>query len=129
MKLREVPICFLLSLGLVGCAPTIQQLAPAEAEQRWLPFLEDRKTTKEEVLLRLGTPSAQFQGERILTYRLVEDQVVGFVANETKGLMPAPREVMVGSPTLSWWPRGAYNLVLVFDQRGVLQKHSLIKVK
>ena len=131
MKLREVSICFFLSLVLVSCAPTLQQLAPAEAEQRWLPFLQDGKTTKEEVVLKLGTPSAQFQGERILTYRLAEDRGSRF--EETKGLIPTPREIVALAPQpgqlVSAWVRGTYNLVLVFDQRGVLQKHSFIKVK
>ena len=82
------------------------------------------KTTKEEVLLKLGTPSAQFQGERIFTYRLVADE---------KELMPAPREVVATRlPTpysMSGWRESAYNLVVIFDERGILQRHSLIKVK
>jgi hypothetical protein len=124
MKLRRTLFFFFFSLLFVACAPTLQQVAPNEAKQKWLPFLENGKTTKEEVLLKLGIPSTQFQGERIFTYRLVTDGTE---------LMPAPREVVATRlPTpglMSGWSGSAYNLVVIFDERGVLQRHSLIKVK
>ena len=37
-------------------------------------FIQDGITTREEVVLKLGTPSAQFEGEKILTYHLRIDQ-------------------------------------------------------
>jgi hypothetical protein len=59
--------------------------------------------------MRLGSPSAQFEGERILTYRLT-------------------RELAPTRETTSWnaaW----YSLVLVFDPAHVLQRHRLVEVR
>jgi hypothetical protein len=39
-----------------------------------LYFLQDGKTIREEVFLRLAEPSGIFEGGRILTYRLGEDE-------------------------------------------------------
>lgn len=69
-----------------------------------LAFLQNGKTTKEEVLLQLGIPSSQFEGERIITYWLNLD--------ESKDM-----------------DSGRYSLVLVFDDRQILEKHSMIKMK
>ena len=110
----------LLPLLCFGCGPTHQQLAPDDAKQKWLSFVENGKTTREELLLKLGTPSGRFQGDRILTYRLIADGEV---------LTPAPFEVMYTPHMVSGWRENAYNLVVVFDENGVAQKHSFIKVK
>ncbi len=59
---------FLLFTGF-SCAPT-QQIVNKETEAKWVSYLEDGRTTKQQVLLRLGLPSAQFERERILTYRM-----------------------------------------------------------
>ena len=78
-------------------------------QQQWLPFIENGKITKEEVLLKLGIPSSQFEGERILTYQMT--------FNEQEGFRVISRRAF------------EYNLVLVFDERNILQKHRLLKVK
>ena len=64
-------------LLLVGCAAT-QQVVNKEAHPQ-LDFLNEGVTTKEDVLLKLGIPAAQFEGERILIYRLRERQKEGLV--------------------------------------------------
>ncbi len=83
--------------------------------------MEDGQTKKADVLLRLGIPSAQFEGEKILTYRLVLDDDEGFLV--------VSREVDFMDPRLSGWWRAEYNLVLLFDERHILQKHSLLKIR
>ena len=73
-----------------------------------LSFIRDGATTREEVLLKLGTPSAEFEGQRILTYEIRIDK---------KGeahLIPPLRY------------RLYHNLVLVFGPDAVLEKHSLV---
>lgn len=77
----------------------------------------------EEVLLNLGIPSTQFQGERIFTYRMGLDE------KRKKGLVVVAREFIRAAPRTLEWQLAIYDLVLVFDNHHVLQRHSLIKVK
>ncbi len=109
-----------LLLLLTGCGPTLQ-IAQSEVEQKWLAYLKDGSTTKEEVLLRLGLPAARFEGERILTYRLM--------LTDEEGLVVVAREFNMRDPRLSYWPRGEYSLVLVFDGKYILQRHALLRVR
>jgi len=109
-----------LSLLLIGCGPTLQ-VAQGEVEQKWLAYFKDGNTTKEEVLLRLGLPAAQFEGERILTYRLM--------LTDAEGLVVVPRKLDPRDPRLSYWARGQYSLVLVFDGKHILQRHILLRVR
>jgi len=85
-----------------------------------LGFIRDGVTTREEVALKLGIPSAQFEGEKILMYQLRLDRkgkwhLVSPQINKYKGF----RE----------WREGTCSLVLVFGGDGVLQKHSLVEAK
>ena len=96
--------CFFPML-LIGCVHKLTAI-DAAVQRQWLPFLEDGKTNRAEVLSSLGQPSARFQGERILTYRMMLDSEKRFVSDN----------------------RGAYSLVLVFDDRDVLEKHNLLRV-
>ena len=109
-------------LLLVGCAGT-QQVVNKEAHPN-LDFLKEGVTTKEDVLLKLGIPAAQFEGERILLYRLRE--------REKEGLMAIPPELGYRdarlAPMRSSWGMGDYSLVLVFDEKNTLRKQSLIKI-
>ena len=105
----------LLALLLVGCSTT----TPLRGRADLLDFLADNQTTKEEVLLKLGQPSAQFQTEKILTYRLGKE-------DQNRGYYVVTREINPqGWPT---WANAKFSLVLVFDAQGVLCKHSLVEV-
>ena len=109
----------LLPLG-PGCAgqrptPQVEQI-----EQTHLPFIEDGATSREQALLRLGIPSGQFEGERILTWRLRFDG---------KALFPIAPDAAGDDPRYAIWTASAFNLVLVFDAANVLQRHSFIEVK
>jgi len=115
--------CVAIAASLTGCVAHKVQIVNREiTEQTWLSFLEDAKTTKEEVLSRLGRPSAKFEGGSILTYRLDDKYQV------------VPRDY--GARAKSWglgrpsvWKRGRYSLVLVFDPAMILQRHSLVRVR
>ena len=67
---RSAAIGFLIILLIAGCAETRLQTVDDATLQQQLALLEDGKTTKEAILLKFGIPSSQFEGERILTYRL-----------------------------------------------------------
>jgi hypothetical protein len=115
-------LSLLALLLVVGCAAT-QQVVNREAHPQ-LDFLKEGVTTKEEVLLKLGIPAAQFEGERILLYRLRERQ--------NEGLVVIPPELGYRdarlAPVRSPWGTGDYSLVLVFDEKNTLSKQSLIKI-
>ena len=103
-----------LALTLVSCATT-----QIKGRPDLLNFLTDGKTKKEEILTMLGQPSGRFESQKILTYRL------GYEPNNN-GYYVVERE---GNPD-GWptWRLTAFSLVLVFDDAGVLEKQSLIKV-
>jgi len=114
MNLKFLAALVLLSL-LVGCSTT----TPLRGRADLLDFLLDNQTTKEEVLLKLGQPSAQFQTEKVLTYRLGKEE-------QNRGYYVVTREVNPrGWPT---WTNAKFSLVLVFDAQGLLRKHSLVEV-
>jgi len=101
---------------LAGCATPKIQVADAQLLlNSELAFIKDGETTREEVSLKLGVPSAQLEGDRILMYQ--------FRAGEDgKWNLVSP----IFSGNLRGWGSGTSSLVLVFDARGILQKHSMV---
>lgn len=114
--------CGLLSLIVAGCAT----VAIPGADLHLLQFLQSGQTTRREVVLKLGQPSATFEQERILTYRLGHDPKQGYyVVSSTRVLSSQGNLYMV--PEFSW-EVARYSLVLIFDANGVLEKQSLVPV-
>jgi hypothetical protein len=109
-------LVLILALTLAGCATTPPSL---KGSPDLLKFLSDGRTTRTEAIITLGQPSGRFESENILTYRLgVEPRNSGYYVVE--------RETTTnGWPT---WTAAKFSLVLVFDDAGVLRKHSLVKV-
>ena len=105
----RVVILLLIPLVLIACAH--YYVNQVELQQKWLPFLEDGKTTKEEVKSKLRDPRRQYENGRIWTYtmRLKEERAVTIGASESYA--------------------GHYALVLVFDERNILKRHSLLRYK
>ena len=110
----------LASILLVGCASQTPPAKVADIERQYLSFVHDGVTSREQALLQLGLPSAQFEGERIMTWRLGYD-------GET--LFPIAAERAPDDPRYTMWRVPAYNLVLVFDARNLVQRHSFIEVR
>jgi hypothetical protein len=105
------PVLVLVLGFLVGCATT----PIPGASHDLLKFLQIGQTTREEAVLKLGQPSASFEQEKILTYRLGEDSKQGYYL-----MIPDARRE---------WQGVHYSLVLVFDSGGVLQRQSLVAVQ
>ncbi len=111
--LRRFSWVLFLLIGLVlgGCeTPRIPGASP-----ELLGFLQVGTTTREQVVLKLGQPSASFEQEHILTYRVGEDKRQGKYIVAPKALMP--------------WERTHYSLVLVFTEDGRLAKMNLVDVQ
>ena len=106
IKLGWMVLCMLLIQTLTGCA------TEPIGNRQLLDFLQDGKTSREEVILHLAEPSASFEGGRIVTYRLDED-TGGYTIRNAKS---------------DGWSE-KFSLVLSFDEHGVLHKHSLVRVK
>lgn len=88
-----------------------------------LEFLEDGKATKEMVLVALGPPFSMLEGEKIFSYWLGETK---------EGYVVLDRAAIAAPPEVPIWRReieGKFSLVLIFDENGVLRKHSLVSVK
>jgi hypothetical protein len=77
-----------------------------------LDFLNDGVTRREEVQLKLGLPSAQYEGSRILAYRLSKD-AGGYILVERRDN----------------WYGVQYDLMLEFGADGVLRRHSVVEVR
>jgi len=121
MLRRFAAIGFLILLVLSGCAETRLQTVDDSILQQQLSLIEDGKTTKQDILLKFGIPSSQFEGERIFTYRL------RFNTNENR-FEVISREVDRRDPRFAEWMQTEYNLVLVFDEKHILQKHSMLRI-
>jgi hypothetical protein len=119
MIAQRVSTIFITCVLYVGCAHDVPLVKEQLAEERLGP-LEDGTTKMDEVLLRFGIPSAWFQGEKILTYRMMLDD---------DELVVVTRELDGNDPRISQWKLAEYSLVLVFNDDHVLQKHSLVKVR
>lgn len=119
LRLRHLAAPALILLSLACTPPVLQPGDPALLHTCSLAFLQNGKTTREEVLLNLGTPSAHFESDRILSYALWKTSGETWVRRgRSLGTNPA------GSPPAYTQPTD--NLVLVFDARGVLMRHSLV---
>lgn len=102
-------------LALVACATAT---TPTKGRNDLLSFLNDGITRRDEVRVKLGEPSAEFERSRIAAYRLGRDEAGFFVVERRE----------------SWsesWSGVRYNLMLVFDGDGnaVLCRHALVEVR
>ncbi len=101
---------WLLVLSLLaGCSTT-----PLRGQPDLLDFLADGATRREEVVARLGEPTRCLRSGGICTYRVSHDEAGQYVRLEVGGAN---------------WMDTDGSLVLVFDDDGVLQRHSIVRVR
>jgi hypothetical protein len=103
-----------LLLAVAACATT------PSGNKDLLTFLNHDPVTKQEVLAHLGEASATFEKNRVLTYRLRCDKG-GFSIQPTTSRYVAYHN--------AGWEGVDYELVLVFDENGVLQRHNLVSIR
>ena len=115
-RARSLALATGLALGISCLDPAVIQEKERVFEAGVLEGIQDGRTTRQEVLLRLGSPTAVFEGGRILTYDFAME--------------PTGEWRRVGLGTLSGWsyahPRTA-SLVLVFGPEDRLVRHGLVK--
>jgi hypothetical protein len=89
----------------------------ARPDEGLLTFLADGQVTRGEIVARLGQPHATFEDDHVIAYRLGHNSAGYYVVS-------APRK----SSRLDW--AGVdYNLMLRFDDLGILQEHNLIGIR
>ncbi len=118
MKIYLIFVCLLMAL--FSCSEKMF-VADAAFEQKHFPFIADQKTTREEIILKLGEPSWSFEKGRILTYRIAIDK--------RGNVNPVRVTNNKSDPYFSYMSYIAtkyYSLVLVFSGNNVLQQHSLL---
>ena len=108
-------VCLVVMILLTaGCAAWTVAPQDQQFVSERLPFLRDGKTSRKEVLSRLGTPDYRHEGGRILAYKIwtcaMEEQ------------RPLIAETRCGDS-------GTYNLILVFGPDNLVERHSLVRVK
>jgi hypothetical protein len=102
-------------LLLLGCA-TPRSGGPVP-DKGLLDFLEDGKTTKQMVFEKLGQPSGTYENGRILTYRIGNEEGEGYYI-----IGAGPSQTML-------FIKSKYSLVLIFNDVGILERHSLVSVR
>jgi len=120
-RLRDVALA-LSALALASCIQGgLTGPVDPEMERRLsLIPLEDGKTTREDIVLAYGIPSVQLEGDRILAYRLQESG---------EGVIVVPREFDIREPQFARWKEAGLNLILVFDERSILKRHRLLRIR
>ena len=123
MRTSDVNVgLFLISALLCAGCSTVSQLEPQLVSER-LPFIQDGKTSKAEILSRLGEPANHYETGRILTYKMCKNielqhrlHVCGTrpTAKEDEGLRKSPQ--LFSSDTL----------ILVFGLDNLVERHSLV---
>lgn len=101
-------------LALAGCATPGGPIG----DRTLLAFLQDGSTTRAEVALRLGEPSAQLESDRVLCYRIGGGPESGYTVVLPRHVSSIADEGSV-----------KFSLVLTFDENGVLQRHALVPVR
>ncbi len=118
--LRRVLAFLCLPVLLLACASKYYYVNDIELQQKWLPFLVDGKTTKEEVESKLDSPSYQYD-ERSVHYATAIKYEEGRIWAYMMLITEEGLRVVEFS--------GHYHLVLVFDEKNILKRHSLVRVK
>lgn len=117
---RTSAVVLLIVIAGAGCAA--EPIKPVELREKVEVELVDGRTTREQVLLKFGEPSAQFEGGRIFTYRVdVHDDGTWHVVGRR---LVAPKAQHWDST----WEQTRFSVVLVFEG-SVLRRHSLVEVK
>jgi hypothetical protein len=91
---------------LAGCAST------PVGKNSLLDFLDQTTVTADQVRQHLGEPHATFERERVLAYRL---------SRNTSGFYRAASK--------SGWEGVQYDLIVLLDENGVVQKHNLVAIR
>jgi len=116
---RHNPLMFVFAFAVIGwvygCSYNMPLDTATVSEQ--FPFLRQGETTRQEVLNRMGLPMASYESDRILIFSMIE--------NHSLKRFQVGYDSMPGRAVAT----ALYHLVLVFDSKGRLERHSLVRVQ
>lgn len=106
--MRRITVVLLLLGALsAGCTGTkVRPITGFEARPDSLAFLAAGETDRDETVRRIGKPSRSYEDGRLVVYRLDKEM-----------------------QATSSWTEARFSLILVFDERDVLQRHGIVRVK
>lgn len=114
MGVRSSLIQLLAAAVLAACASgPVTPVEPAQVALHF-GFLKPGTTTRQEVLERLGAPRERFDRDRMLTYRVHENRLGTLAVSAFGPDRMGARE---------------YTLVLAFNERDQLTRHTLVFTK
>lgn len=120
-----VVVVFLLVLQ--GCATPETQLIEDQADSLRIPFIRDGMVSRREIMGRFGPPASTYENGRIITYWMIENDegaLEVITKNATAIDLQRWRTRRNGQSTT-----GYHNLVLVFGEDDVLERHSLVFIR
>ena len=135
--------CVMTLCAAAGCqtAPAFEQLTEPAIEARWLPWLRDAQTTRQEVVRTLGEPTQSYEGDRLVAYHLYlsnPKQVVtptNFSTRYLAGFGKIQPDTQLCAEPAAPSPEtelrvllspATYGLVLVYDRGDVVRAHTLL---
>jgi hypothetical protein len=109
-----------IALGSAACSTDRETRVPQATVAREIPDLVEGKTTRDDLVLRFGPPTAEFEAGRIFTWRLVAGR---------HGIAPALTGGGHDFAGGSSWRQARFSLVAVFDPHAVVRRFSLVAVR
>ena len=119
--MRVAIILFLIVISGCTATPTTR-IIEDQPNSNQMPFIRDGITVRAEVHAQLGEPASTYEDERIVTYWLEKDEAEELVVANTRHLKKGRSESIMEEV-------GLYDLVLVFDSNGVLERHSFVLIR
>ena len=133
----HIGLVLAFSLPIAGCSIVVTQQDSQFVSER-LPFIQDGRTSREEILDRMGEPANRYENGRILTYVLcVNGQQLHVEKGDSRDCRNkrlkenysfSGNEIPRGAETY-YVSSGTYHLVLVFGSSGLVEKHGMVLVE
>ena len=107
MQLKKYIAAAAYMVALGGCASSPRAVS--------LDFLEHQPVTRSQVVAQLGPANSSFNADYVLTYWLRQNKADYFVMPRTTHNLG--------------WEGVNYDLVLAFDDTGILHQHRLVLIR
>ena len=106
-----------IALLLAACTSYVAPVKDSATLEQFA-FLQPGRTTRDEVLARLGTPSVTYEDGRIASYPVYRTKSGRLTVTIP---LASPEDARLG-----FGPERPYTLILVYDGAGTLERRSLV---
>jgi hypothetical protein len=106
-----------IALLLATCTSYVAPVTDSVTLEQFA-FLQPGRTTRDEVLARLGTPSVTYEDGRIASYPIYRTKSGRLTATIPRA---SPEDARLG-----FGPERPYTLILIYDGAGTLERRSLV---